>query len=326
MTRDSDGNSNEMMSDAIKVDMHIHLYPRRDIGVTEKSFEVWEYGDYPDIIYSECCGTIDEIGDQMRRSGVSKSVLLIYFKGEVAKREALSNLIQEQPAALDQESLAGIDREIARQLEELNKWGCSISRENSSISTFVTADVSVQAPDDAAQHVEIMVRDYQAKGVKLHSALQGFSMSDRRLWPLYRVCEALDVPVLGHAGPDRGGRGISDPNAFAEMLEAFPKLRVVVAHMGGAAWRQTAAIAQRYRNAVFDCSEIMHWTGAPGAPTDLELAELIKRVGPDRVMMGSDFPWYDLDASVKRVLQLPVLSEREKEGILGSNAVRLLGI
>ena len=46
---------------------------------------------------------------------------------------------------------------------------------------------------------------------------------------------------------------------------------------------------------VFDCSEIMAWTGALKAPTNLELAHIIKEIGPDRVMMGSDFPWYDVD-------------------------------
>ena len=53
---------------------------------------------------------------------------------------------------------------------------------------------------------------------------------------------------------------------------------------------------------------------------------MIRNVGPHRVMMGSDFPWYDLDHTVDRVMSLPVLSEEEKSGILGSNAVRILGL
>ena len=43
-------------------------------------------------------------------------------------------------------------------------------------------------------------------------------------------------------------------------------------------------------------------------------------------MMGSDFPWYDLDHTVERIMELPVLSNEEKEGILGANAVRILGL
>ena len=40
--------------------------------------------------------------------------------------------------------------------------------------------------------------------------------------------------------------------------------------------------------------------------------------------MGSDFPWYDLDHTVDRVMELPLLSREEKEGIMGANAVRIL--
>ncbi len=40
--------------------------------------------------------------------------------------------------------------------------------------------------------------------------------------------------------------------------------------------------------------------------------------------MGSDFPWYDVDYSANWVLNLPVLSQSEKEGIVGANAERIL--
>jgi predicted TIM-barrel fold metal-dependent hydrolase len=43
-------------------------------------------------------------------------------------------------------------------------------------------------------------------------------------------------------------------------------------------------------------------------------------------MMGSDFPWYDLDQTVDRVMSLPLLSMEEKEGIIGANAERILRI
>lgn len=42
--------------------------------------------------------------------------------------------------------------------------------------------------------------------------------------------------------------------------------------------------------------------------------------------MGSDFPWYDLQHTVERVLDLPILSQEEKEGIMGANAETILGL
>ena len=110
------------------------------------------------------------------------------------------------------------------------------------------------------------------------------------------------------------------------MLKAFPDLRVVLAHLGGGVWGQALEIAQTYPNAYFDCCEIMEWTDSPNGPTPKQLGQLIKDIGPHRVMMGSDFPWYDLDHSIDRVMSLPVLSMEEKTGIVGANAMDILGL
>ena len=100
----------------------------------------------------------------------------------------------------------------------------------------------------------------------------------------------------------------------------------MLAHLGGGSWRQTLEIAETFANVYFDCCEIIEWTGGTNAPNDHELAQLIRDIGPDRVMMGSDFPWYDLDHTIMRVMELPLLSDEEKLEIIGSNAVRILGI
>ncbi len=43
-------------------------------------------------------------------------------------------------------------------------------------------------------------------------------------------------------------------------------------------------------------------------------------------MMGSDFPWYDLDHQVERIMDLPILSREEKEAMMGANGIRILGL
>lgn len=313
------------MSPPVKVDMHVHLYPSAEIGLRDKQYEIWEYGTRPGVRFSDYPGTVPNILEAMQASGVSKAVLLIYFLSRALREAALSGLdagAPENRAA----AVAAIDADLRGKLEAGNRWGCDVSQEHPQITTFVTVDLALQSPDEAASHLHDMAENHGARGLKLHGPMQGFSMADERLWPTFAVCERLGLAVLGHAGPDREGKGYSEPRAFEAMLAAFPKLRVVLAHMGGAAWRQSAEVAARHPNAFFDCSEIIAWTGSPNAPTDGELAALIRQVGAERVMMGSDFPWYDLDHTVERVLQLPVLSAAEKEDILGANAIRILGL
>ncbi len=57
-----------------------------------------------------------------------------------------------------------------------------------------------------------------------------------------------------------------------------------------------------------------------------ELARLIRDIGPERVMLGTDFPWWSPAHCVQGIMDMPVLSQSEKEAILGANAARILGI
>jgi predicted TIM-barrel fold metal-dependent hydrolase len=47
-------------------------------------------------------------------------------------------------------------------------------------------------------------------------------------------------------------------------------------------------------------------------------------VGVEKVMMGSDFPWYSILHTVERVHELPLLTEEHKNLILGGNAQEFL--
>lgn len=43
-------------------------------------------------------------------------------------------------------------------------------------------------------------------------------------------------------------------------------------------------------------------------------------------MMGSDFPWYDLDTTVEQVRRIPGLSNADRDKITDLNAAEFLGI
>ena len=159
---------------------------------------------------------------------------------------------------------------------------------------YIALDAIAMPGEEGASHLREMVEKHGARGVKLHGPAQGFNMSDERMWPAYSACQEMGIPIVAHSGPDKLGAGYAEPRAFAGMLAAFPDLKVVIAHMGGGTWGQARELAEAYSNAYFDCCEIIEWVGgATNAPGEEEFAQLIWDIGASRVLMGSDFPWYD---------------------------------
>lgn len=181
-------------------------------------------------------------------------------------------------------------------------------------------------PDEAADHLDDLVKNHGARGIKLHAGSQRFTMDDRRMWPIYDSCVQLDIPIVAHSGRDLGQTQYSDPRSYQGAYEAFPRLKLIMAHLGNGSWRQTKEVADAFPNALFDTSEITEWHGAPLAPTHEELARLIQDIGSERVILGTDFPWWSPAHCAQGIMDLPILSNSEKEAILGANAARILGI
>jgi uncharacterized protein len=192
------------------------------------------------------------------------------------------------------------------------------------LSVFVAADPTVLGGEPGAAHLRHMVEHHGAKGVKIHPVLQRFMPDDIRMHPVYRTCVEMGLPIISHAGISRDGVAWAEPASFAPLLRSFPDLDLVLAHLGGGAWRQTAEFARTFPRASFDLCEIIAWVGAPNAPSQDELARLILEIGPERVMLGTDFPWYDLGSTAELVMGLPLLGDDVKSAILGANAARIL--
>jgi len=59
--------------------------------------------------------------------------------------------------------------------------------------------------------------------------------------------------------------------------------------------------------------------------SDEEAAAALRQVGTERVMFGSDYPWFDPILDAARIRGLP-LTDAEKRAVLHDNAVRRLGL
>ena len=314
------------MSDPVKVDVHMHLYQSVESGEWWKAgYEIFEYGEKEGVEFSRYAGTVDEAVQAMDEAGFAHGVAVNLLSVDLFRLEAVSMLPSDLQGEDRELAIKEIDETIADRFRDFNRWLLDAVAGVQQITPFVGVDPTALTPQENVEHLRDMA-ERGARGIKLHPVVQQLEPNDPRMHPVYEACRDMGLTVLSHTGSAKGGETYADPNGFAPVLEGFPGLKVLLAHLGGGRWRQTAELAAAFPDLVFDLCEIIAWTGAPNAPTKEQLAGLIQQVGPERVMLGTDFPWYDLDRTVDQVMDLPGLGTEQKEGILGANAVRLLGL
>lgn len=156
--------------------------------------------------------------------------------------------------------------------------------------------------EGAAQSVE----EYQAqglKGIKMHPNYARFYPNDKAAWPVYEVCGKLDLPVLLHSGrtgfKEKTTFGMklytedyADLKHFEAPIAAFPNVRFVLCHAGALQNEDAVKLAKKYKNVWLD----IHGQGVG------RIQAMIKELGPERLMYGSDWAFYPVAVILARTL------------------------
>lgn len=302
----------------MRIDTHMHLYADPAQGEYETSaYPIHEYGDFDGVTFSARAGGVDEGLAALDEAGMEFAAVLGSYELPDLDFPPGGERHWPQPPAFASHGDA---------LREYNRWLCSLAGVSTRLLPFVTVNPAVLGGADSAVHLDDLIRVHGARGMKLHPIAIRTHADDPALQPVFAVAEDASLPVVLHSGPDIRGIGWSLPGRLAAILDSFPRLPLVLAHLGGAAWADTAELAARYPSAWFDLSEIVNWIGAPQAPSAAQVVELIRAIGVERVVTGSDFPWYDPASTVRIVQELPGFSDDERDALLGWNAARLLGV
>ena len=212
-------------------------------------------------------------------------------------------------------------------------------------------NVPLQAPDLAVKELERCMTELGMKGVQISSEAGGMELGDARLRPFWAAAERLGACLFLHpAGvPDARyypyhlwnsiGQPLEEAMAMASLfyegvLDAFPKLKLCIAHGGGYLPYYAGRVDRNYEEKAFtrvnmtqSPSEYMRrhfWYDTSVYNVDM-LEFLVKKVGAARIVMGSDYPSGE-DDPVAFVRRAHGLSSEEQEDILGRTAARLLGL
>ncbi|MBP0982437.1 MAG: amidohydrolase [Oscillospiraceae bacterium] len=154
------------------------------------------------------------------------------------------------------------------------------------------------------------------KGIKLHPDFQQFNLDDERAFPIYEAAEGR-LPILFHVGDSR--YDFSSPRRLYNVMKRFPKLTIIGAHLAGwTKWDEAEGLFSG-SGIYADCSSSLY------AMSPERAAELIRKIGTNRVMFGTDYPMWSAVEELERFNKLP-LTDEERQDILCRNAMRLLGI
>jgi len=184
---------------------------------------------------------------------------------------------------------------------------------------------SVHPADRGAALAEIeRVAAAGAAWLKLHPNNQHFDVADPAVVQLVRKATEHGLPVLFDAYSPWDA---DQPGKFVNLAMAVPEARLILAHAHGPGFPQLLVydVVGRYpgwgRNVWIDISV----TGLllAGGPFAEQFTWVMRKVGTDRVIFGSDFPLDEPLNAARAVAELG-FTDAEQAAILHDNAAGLL--
>ena len=166
----------------------------------------------------------------------------------------------------------------------LNDWARDFSREVPDCARSAT----FFPEEGVAAQVEALVAD-GVEVFKAHVQVGEFHLDDPLLDDVWPVLQESRTPVVLHAGSGPVGNAHTGPASTARVLERFPGLAFVMAHMGAPEWDGFIGLAERFEHVRLDTA--MVFTDF-FSPERAEQERLLPRLSAlvDKVVFGSDFP------------------------------------
>lgn len=324
----------------MKVDLHTHFYPTeylRALEVLETSLEVTTDGSGSKMVKDRGARILTitpEMSDPRQR--------ILEMDGAGIDIQVLSLSTPNVYFASDQDSLT-----LAKTTNDYLSALC----EEYPNRFLCLASVPLNNPDLALQELDRAIHELGMNGLILGSNINGKPLNSQEFRPFFEEVDRLGLAVLIHpmspAGVEQMGEyGLAPLIGFVfdttlavtrmvyeGMMEAFPNINFIVAHLGGAIPYLFERIDNGYR-AYPECRENL------GALP----SEYLKRlyydtvsfhepalmcayytVGAEHMVLGSDYP-HVIGSMSQAVASLEglELAEDEKAMMLGQNALRIL--
>lgn len=178
------------------------------------------------------------------------------------------------------------------------------------------------------------IRDLGLRGVKLGPIYQNIHPTDLRMMRVYEFCQTHRLPIMIHQGATfvrTGPLRYAFPIQLEDVALAFPKLRMVIAHLGHPWIAETLVVIRKHPHLYSDLSALHYrpWQLYNGLTLAKEYGVL------DKLLFGSDYPFTTPEAQMTGLrninhfaegTNLPKLTEEEIEKLIYSPTLTCLGL
>jgi len=188
---------------------------------------------------------------------------------------------------------------------------------------------------NASQELKYCIKELGLKGVKLCPIYQHFNPQDERLaYPIYEIAQDCNIPILFHMGTSFIQNGLleySKPVLLERVAIDFPKLKMVIAHMGHPWESDTIVLIRKQPNIYADISALYY---RPWQFYNMIVLAMEYKV-TEKMFFGTDFPVATPKQSIDGIknikkfwvgTSLPEVPENVLDNIIHRNSLKTLGV
>jgi len=204
----------------------------------------------------------------------------------------------------------------------LNQWAAQFA-----VTTPDCLTTATFYPEPTATEYVAAAIDNGTKVFKAHIQVGAYEPNNPLLDSVWGAIEDASVPVVIHCGSGPAPGEFTGPEPIWKLLRRYPRLPLIIAHMGMPEYTDFLDICERYPSVHLDTTMAFTSFVEATMPFPRDQYRRLRDVG-DRILFGSDFPNipYSYADAMRAVHELDGIDDDWLRGVFFSNAARLFGL
>jgi hypothetical protein len=149
-------------------------------------------------------------------------------------------------------------------------------------------------------------------GFKFLPDYHKIALTDERFQPAWEYANERELLILTHTWENSPFDG---PDVVRQVAERYPDVRLLLGHSCHGQWDEAVRLAQDFKNVYLELTAVFDDRGT--------LEKFSGEVGSERMLFGTDLPWFDPHQAVGALLAAHI-SDEDRHNICHRNAERLL--